>query len=150
MGARSQDVVLYTIGYEGHSLSSLVRTLKDNNIERLVDVRLRPHSRQKGMSLMSLFERLRKAGIHYDHLGELGNPVSSRSLFFAGEIDKGRRAYRRIITNGKASSVDTLVGLARAQRTAIMCREGNAEDCHRWVIAEVAAERDQGVMVKHL
>lgn len=148
---RAEDPVLYTVGYEGFVPSALVRALQDRRIERVVDVRLTPHSRKKGFSLMSLFERLHKAGIHYDHISELGNPPEIRAAFHAGELAEGRRRYRGLITNGAAPYVDALIGLARAQRTAIMCRESDPEACHRWVIAEVAVERaGGGLRVEHL
>ena len=144
-------VVPYTIGYQGRSLPALVRTLKDHGVERLVDVRLTPHSRQRGFSVMSLFEGLRRAGINYEHVKDLGNPPEIRDRFFAGDLVGGRAAYRQLLTNGHSHAVEHLISLARIQPTAILCRESDVKECHRAVVAEVAAERAPFTLkVEHL
>lgn len=145
-----ESTVLYTIGYEGRSVTSLIKTLSEVGVERLVDVRMRPSSRQRGFSLMQLYERLRKAGIQYEHVRELGNPPAIRALWYAGEMGRGRRKYRAHLKNGSSDHLDYLVGLAKLSPTAILCRERNPEECHRSVVAEVVAERDERIGIVHL
>ncbi len=145
-----ESTVLYTIGYEGRTVTSLIKALNKAGVERLVDVRMRPSSRQRGFSLMQLYERLRKAGIQYEHVRELGNPPDIRALWYAGEIAKGRRQYRAHLKNGSSDQVNYLVGLAKLSPTAILCCERNHEECHRSVVAEVAGERDESLGVVHL
>jgi uncharacterized protein (DUF488 family) len=137
----SDQVTLYTIGYEGRTLSQFVRTLKESGVERVVDVRLTPSSRVRGFSLMSLFAALRKEGITYEHVAKLGNPPEIRELFHRGDIVDGRKQYRRLLNNGRAAYVDYVVGLAKLHPTAILCREADAARCHRAVVAEVAKKR---------
>ena len=146
----SSPSVLYTIGYEGRTLGALVRALREAGVERVVDVRLTPHSRQKGFSVMALFEGLRKAGLSYEHIRELGNPPEIRTLFHSGDVEQGRAMYRRFLKNGAGASVDYLIGLAALQPIAILCREHDAESCHRHVIAEVAQRRTETLKVVHL
>lgn len=99
---------------------------------------------------MGLFESLRKAGITYEHRRELGNPQEIRALFHAGRLDEGRRQFRAFLENGSSSAVDVLIGLARAEPTAILCRERDPLDCHR-LVAEVAVERsDEHLRIEHL
>ena len=150
MTGPEKPTVLYTIGYDGLTVPALVRKLQEAGVERLVDVRKRPSSRQRGFSLMQMFERLRKSGIHYEHLKGLGNPDDIRALWFAGELEKGRKQYRRYLENGSSGDVDLLIGLAKLKPTAILCRENDHETCHRSVVAEVAAERDPSIEVVHL
>jgi uncharacterized protein (DUF488 family) len=138
MGAK---VTLYTIGYEGRTISQFVRTLSAGGVERVVDVRLTPTSRVRGFSMMSLFQALRKTGITYEHVGKLGNPPDIRQLFHDGNLGEGRKRYRRMLNNGRAPYVDYVVGLAKLQPTAILCREADARACHRAVVAEVAQKR---------
>lgn len=141
----------YTIGYEGRTPSELVRNLKEHGIRRLVDVRLQPMSRVKGFSLMSLFEHLRKAGIAYEHMGELGNPPEIRALFHEGQLVEGRKQFRRQLKDGRRATVDLLVGLAHLEPTAILCRERDVSNCHRAVVAEVVGERSpESLKVIHL
>jgi uncharacterized protein (DUF488 family) len=114
-------------------------------------VRLQPMSRIKGFSLMSLFEHLRKAGIVYEHMRELGNPPEIRAMFHNGDLDAGRRKFRRQLTDGRSAAVDVLVGLAHIEPTAILCRERQAASCHRSVVADVAFERSpKSLEVVHL
>jgi uncharacterized protein (DUF488 family) len=143
-------VVLYTIGYEGHSSTSLVREIKRHKIARVLDVRLTPQSRQRGMSLTSLYEAFRKAGVQYEHVRDLGNPKPIRILFHEGRLREGRAAYKRLLSNGKASALDLVIALASVQRIAIMCRESDAEECHRIVIAEALGDRDTNIKIVHL
>jgi uncharacterized protein (DUF488 family) len=141
---------LYTIGYEKRSVGKLVRTLQENSVERLVDVRLNAQSRKKGFSVLALFEALRKGGINYEHVRELGNPPEIRSLFWSGEIAEGRDEYREHLTNGQSEYVDYLVGLVRLGPTAILCLEDDPDRCHRSVIADVAQAGAPDIRVVHL
>lgn len=145
-----ESTVLYTIGYEGRTVPTLIKALSEAGVERLIDVRMRPSSRQRGFSLMQLYERLRRAGIQYEHVRELGNPPEIRALWYAGEIGEGRRRYRAHLKNGSSDHVAYLVGLAKLSPTAILCRERDHDECHRSVVAEVAAERDEGIGIIHL
>ena len=147
----TDNAILYTIGYEGRTLPGLVRALISHGVERLVDVRLQPMSRHKGFSLLALFEQLRKSGIAYEHMKELGNPHEIRHLFHSGKFDEGRRRFRSYLENGSGAAVDVLVGLAALERTAILCREHDPAGCHRAVVAELAAERSgDRLQVEHL
>jgi len=137
----SDGVTLYTIGYEGKTVPEFVRALKQSGVGRVLDFRLTPSSRVPGFSMMGLFQALRKAGIAYEHLGQLGNPPEIRELFQSGELAEGRKRYRRLLANGRSSSVDYMIGLAKLQPTAILCREADPALCHRAVLAEVAGRR---------
>jgi uncharacterized protein (DUF488 family) len=150
-GEETRESVLYTVGYEGRTLSGLVRILKQHAVRRLVDVRLQPVSRIKGFSLMALFERLRQAGITYEHMRELGNPPEIRALFHEGQIDEGRRQFRNLLENGNGLAVDVLVGLVQLEPTAILCRERDVSTCHRAVVADLAVSRSgDSLRVEHL
>lgn len=143
--------VLWTIGYEGRSPTNLAQTLKANGVRRLVDVRLSPQSRIKGFSLMGLFEHLRKAGIAYEHMKELGNPPEIRALYQNESLEEGKAQFRAFLEDGNGIAVDILIGLASLEPTAILCRERDHSHCHRTEVAEMAIERSgQRLTVKHL
>jgi len=149
--AEPAEVVLYTIGYEGRTPGNLVQALKAHEVRRVVDVRLQPVSRVKGFSLMALYEQLRKAGITYEHRKELGNPREIRQLFHEGQLTEGRRRFRALLANGNGGAVDVLVGLARIEPTAILCRERTAATCHRAIVADLAVERSATKLrIEHL
>jgi uncharacterized protein (DUF488 family) len=148
----AQDtVVVYTVGYENLTPGRLARVLNEHGIRRLVDVRLQPMSRKRGFSVYALFEGMRKAGIKYEHAGDLGNPPEVRALFQNGFLDQGRHRYRKIIENGKSDAVDLILGISRLEPIALMCLEADADRCHRLVIAEVMKERaGAGFRIEHL
>jgi uncharacterized protein (DUF488 family) len=146
----SQQVVLYTIGYQGRSMAGFIRTLQEAGVEKVVDVRLNPVSRDKRFNMMKLFQELNRSGISYESVRELGNPHDIRALWQNGELERGRRQYRTFVNNGAAAHVDYLIGLARLGVTAILCRESDSHECHRSVIAEVAQERDTTIRVVDL
>ena len=141
---------LYTIGYEGHSGASLVRTLQAAKVRRLIDVRLTPNSRRRDFSLNALFQRLHRAGIAYEHHRELGNPPDIRKLWEGTTLDEGRLRYRQLVKEAPGDPVDRLIRLARIEPVAILCREREPHRCHRSVVAEVAVERDEGLGIIHL
>jgi uncharacterized protein (DUF488 family) len=144
-----RTTVMYTIGYEGRTPEDLVEVLKRNRVAVLVDIRLSPQSRMKGFSLRALFETMRKAGIRYEHMRDLGNPPEIRALFHGGKLEEGRRRYRAFLTNGHSAALDALISEAQRQPTAILCVERFPGDCHRDVVADVAGTRSD-FRVEHL
>ena len=141
---------LFTVGYSGRTLPQLVATLHEHGITRVVDVRDRPQSRKPGFSALALFEGLRKDGIVYELDRTLGNPEAIRELWKNGRLSEGKAAYRRRVRNGTAHRIRFLIELARIDRVAILCLEGDANECHRGVIAEEAARLAPELQVRHL
>ncbi len=143
----SDGIVLYTIGYQGRTLAGFIRTLQEAGVEKVVDVRLNPVSRDRRFNMMKLFQELNRSGISYESVRGLGNPQDIRALWQNGDLERGRNQYRKFVNNGAAAHVDYVIGLARLGATAILCRESEAHECHRSVIAEVAQERDESIRV---
>jgi uncharacterized protein (DUF488 family) len=141
---------LFTVGYSGRTLPQLVATLHEHGVTRVVDVRAKPQSRKPGFSALALFEGLRKKGIVYELDRALGNPDEIRELWKDGRLAKGKAAYRKRLRNGTAHRVRFLVDLARIDRVAILCLEGDAGECHRGVIAEEAVRLAPGLVIRHL
>jgi len=137
---------LAQVGYQGHTLTSLLAELAAAGVSRLVDVRLNAVSRKPGFSKTALREALAGAGIVYSHWPELGNPKANRAGFggTAAEVDAARAAYAGLLTRPAAMhSVDRLVEAARAQTVALLCFEADVERCHRLVLLHTAWMRAQ-------
>lgn len=76
---------IYTIGYEGWDLADFIKTLKDNKIEVLVDVRESGASMYKPeFSKKVLKERIIASGIKYFDRPELGVPFEVREAYING------------------------------------------------------------------
>src|SRR5260370_38363424 len=72
---------LFTIGYQQHSLDSLVQSLSENGIQVLMDVRQNASSRKAGFSKGKLGDAITGAGITYVHRPDLGTPSSIRAIY---------------------------------------------------------------------
>jgi uncharacterized protein (DUF488 family) len=136
---------IVSIGYEGRSVEELLDILEANLVEVLVDVRLNPISRKRGLSKTALREALDKRGIGYVHERDLGNPKDNREPFVTGDLPRGRRRYFARLDNSAA--FDRVMGLVRAHTVALLCFEHDERQCHRQCIVERALARDSSVRV---
>lgn len=139
---------IWTIGYEGHDVESLVLRLRKARIERVVDIRELPLSRKAGFSKKPLAAGLEHIGIQYSHLRALGTPRVVRHAYRAGgPFEDFRDAYLAHVEGNQAALAE-LETLARAQRCALLCVEADASACHRSVLTDVLAAR--GWRAEHL
>jgi uncharacterized protein (DUF488 family) len=141
---------LLTIGYEGRTLPQTVRLLREQDVERLVDVRARPQSHKPGFSSLALFDGLRKAGIAYDSDRALGTPDDVRALWRAGDLAAGRARYRKLVRGPRRARLELLVAIVSFERVCILCFEADPARCHRSVIAEEAVRLRPELVVRHL
>jgi transcriptional regulator with XRE-family HTH domain len=130
---------LVSIGYEGHTLDSLVEELAAQHVQTLVDVRLNAVSRRPGFSKNRLRAGLALAGIDYLHLRALGNPQHNRAAFHTGNVGEGCRVYRHEINGPDGrTALATLTDLASQHPTAVLCVEREESACHRQVVIDLA------------
>ena len=73
-----------TIGYEGGTVDTFLRTLREAGVELVLDIRAAPVSRKKGFSKNQLAAHLADAGIGYRHLRGLGTPKRGREAARGG------------------------------------------------------------------
>jgi uncharacterized protein (DUF488 family) len=123
---------IYTIGYGGRTPRDFVDLLINNQVPRVVDVRLRPDRASLGAySLAKSPEKgiqrlLGDAGIHYVSLVELGN-------LFLGFDDWPAR-YERLLKESGELLLSRLLEIEPP--FALLCAEKRVADCHRQLIAE--------------
>jgi uncharacterized protein (DUF488 family) len=140
---------IYSVGYEGLEVRSLVERLAQASVTLVVDVRLNPISRKPGFSKKSLGAELEAAGISYRHEASLGNPPENRNSFRSGGGEEGRRRMREILTNGSDSALRRLLQDATGNRVAVLCVERGPQHCHRQVITDMAQEIDPTIDILH-
>jgi uncharacterized protein (DUF488 family) len=143
--------MIYTIGHSTRPLDELLALLGAHGVKRLVDVRTIPRSRRNPQfNLESLPEALRRAGIAYTHMPELGGLRRSRP-------DSPNTAWRNASFRGYADYMQTrefeeglqkLMDLAGREQTAILCAEATPWRCHRSLIADALTARR--VPVEHI
>ena len=145
----STAFALYTIGYEGSSISDVVERLKEARIQIVVDVRELPLSRKPGFSKNSMSTTLRAAGIDYVHVRPLVCPKPIRARY---KVDLNWRSYcRDFETHLQKQTAATLAlaELSSKRRACLVCFERDFTRCHRSIVAERIAATASG-QVAHL
>src|SRR5579884_1019581 len=84
---------IFTIGYEGATVTEFVAALQAAGVQRVIDVRAIANSRRPGFSKNSLRASLDEAGIDYVHLRALGTPAQGRAAARSGRTGDLRRIY---------------------------------------------------------
>ncbi len=129
---------LYTVGYEGLDVDEFTLFLKKKKIQVIADLRKNPVSRKKGFSKHKLAEQLALKKIAYVHFPALGTPTAWRKLEKDGKITRNKMFedyVAQIIPRGKIE-IKTLREMMKRKRTALLCYEADATDCHRSFVAK--------------
>ncbi len=150
-GASATKLVIMTIGHSTRPVKILIRLLKAHQVRRLVDVRTIPRSRhnpQFNRSQLSL--ALHSARLHYTYMGGLGGFRHARTdSLNAGWHNASFRGFADYMQTPEfRNNLDKLIGLAKSERTAIMCAEAVAWRCHRSLIADALLA--QGIEVQEI
>ena len=135
---------IFTIGHSTRPIDEFIRLLASNGVERLIDIRTIPKSRHNPQfNGDSLARSLRKAGIDYVHLKELGGLRRARS-------DSPNTGWRNASFRGYADYMQTeefekalarAIELANDKTSALMCAEAVPWRCHRSLVADVLLVR---------
>jgi len=143
--------VVWTIGHSTWSLEELGALLRENGVQRLVDVRTVPRSRHNPQfNAETLPQDLAAQEISYTHMAALGGLRHARK-------DSMNTGWRNANFRGYADYMQTsefdhglheLMALAGEQTAAIMCAEAVPWRCHRLLIADALTVR--GIEVRHI
>ena len=138
-----------SVGYEGRSVEELVQVLRAEDVAVLVDIRLTPISRKRGLSKTALTSALRDAGIEYVHHRELGNPKWNRDGYRAGE-STSLALYRRVLRSSEGrSALRHVTELFDGGTVALLCFERNHGECHRRQVVEELGEMCDDLQVTY-
>jgi len=143
------DLLIHTIGHSDHTMAAFTDLLRRHTISLVVDVRSQPYSRwTHQFNRETLAHDLAETGIGYRFMGDaLGGRPADPTLYDPGQESPD---YRRVEQTGAyQAGIDRLLELARTERMAVMCSEGDHRHCHRHkLIAQTLLER--GVQVLHI
>lgn len=127
---------MFSVGYEGRTVTEFLRHIREQGIQRVIDVRERPQSRKKGFSGRGLQQSLEEAGVEYVHLGELGTPKEVRKAYKGGgSFSTFERRYRSHLDT-QDDALKILVALSLEKPSALLCFERDWRVCHRSVLCE--------------
>jgi uncharacterized protein (DUF488 family) len=142
--ARPNDnsICFFTIGYEGSSFEGYLNRLIRNNVKTLIDVRRNPLSRKYGFSKKTLSETLKKLGIEYVHIPELGIASDKRQeLNTQADYDRLFDSYeKKELKQNKPALKQLFDILLDRKRVAITCFEAHVCMCHRGRIAKAISQ----------
>jgi uncharacterized protein (DUF488 family) len=131
---------IFTIGYEGATVSEFLAALQKAGVERVIDVRAVPNSRRPGFSKTPLRSALAEAGIDYVHLRALGTPAEGRAAARAGRHDDLERIYAGQLELPEAMAQSAqMIELAAEKPSALLCYERDPAHCHRTLLLDAAA-----------
>jgi uncharacterized protein (DUF488 family) len=131
---------IFTIGYEGATVSEFLSALQQAGVERVIDIRAVPNSRRPGFSKTPLRNALAEAGINYVHLRALGTPADGRAAARAGRKDELKRIYAGQLELPEAiAETGKMLDLSREKPSALLCYERDPAACHRTLLLEAVA-----------
>jgi uncharacterized protein (DUF488 family) len=133
---------VYTIGHSTHPIAEFVALLQHAGVDFVVDVRTIPRSRTNPQfNFDTLPHSLKKAGIGYKHIAELGGlrarqkrVPESPNTFWENESFRNYADYA--LTESFRKGLDMLEALAAQHACALMCAEAVWWRCHRRIIAD--------------
>ncbi|HUX55668.1 MAG TPA: DUF488 domain-containing protein [Bacteroidales bacterium] len=136
------NIVLFTIGYEGVSLEEYLNKLILNGIKMLCDVRKNSLSMKYGFSKSQLKNACEGVGIKYEHIPDLGIESDKRKeLHSQSDYDMLFRQYRNdTLTKTRPQQEYVLELLKKNKRIALTCFEANIYQCHRKHLAEAVTK----------
>lgn len=137
------NMCFYTIGYEGSSFENYLNRLIQNNVITLIDIRRNPLSRKYGFSKKTLSDTVKKFGINYIHIPELGITSDKRqTLNTQTDYDELFEAYeKQELRKNKAALSQVFEIFKDHKRVAITCFEALVCMCHRGRVAKVLSQR---------
>jgi uncharacterized protein (DUF488 family) len=143
---------LYTIGFTQKSAERFFSLLRENGIERVVDIRLHPGGQLAGFAKQDdlRFFLARLADCDYHHLPLL---APSEELFsdYRRNRDWERYTQRFEALMDERQVPDVLERRLFEERVAcLLCSEASPERCHRRLVTERLARHWPGVEVIHL
>jgi uncharacterized protein (DUF488 family) len=135
---------MMTIGHSTLTIEAFLRTLQENGVELLVDVRRYPGSRRyPHFGQQTLLASLRDAGIEPAWREGLGGrrAVRKDSVNTGWRVSSFRGYADYMQTGPFHAEIDWLMG--RVEACAIMCSEAVPWRCHRSLIADALLARGQ-------
>ncbi len=146
-----ETLLIHTIGHSDHTAAAFIDLLRQHGVTLVVDVRSQPYSRwtpQFNRETLARDLADADASIAYRFMGDaLGGRPADRDLYDPGQEHPNYRRVER--ADVYQSGIDQLLELARSERVAVMCSEGDHRHCHRHLlITQTLLER--GVRVVHI
>lgn len=140
---------VFTIGHSNRTIEDFIALLRENRVERVIDIRTIPKSRHNPQfNEDALAPALRAKKIGYVHLKKLGGlrhaRADSENLGWHNASFRGFADYMQ--TEEFEEGLARAIKLAEAKPSALMCAEAVPWRCHRSLVADALLVRKIPVM----
>lgn len=146
-------MTIYTIGFTQKSAEQFFESIKKNNIELLIDVRLNNKSQlagfSKGSDLCYFLKEI--CGTKYIHCDEYAPTKELLSAYQKGSVswDEYEQTFDAIME--KRGVCKTFLSRFGAfERVCLLCSEPTPEHCHRRLVAEKIQRSNDDIKIVHL
>lgn len=144
---------LYTIGFTQKRAATFFELLRQNGVQRLVDIRLKPDGQLAGFARQSdlpYFLGPLAAGCRYVHL-----PALAPTKEILGDYRRDRDWPRYVVRFERLMDERNIpAALSQGEfvelTSCLLCSEPTADRCHRGLVAERLVRSWPGVEVIHL
>jgi uncharacterized protein (DUF488 family) len=135
---------IFTVGHSTRSIDEFVELLRAHGVKGVVDIRSIPRSRHNPQFNTDVFEHsLLQEHMSYKHIKELGGLRRARkeslNLGWRNASFRGFADY--MATSEFSEGLESLIEIARAKETAIMCAEAVPWRCHRSLIGDALTKK---------
>lgn len=131
------NIVLFTLGYEGITIESFLNKLVKNNVKVLCDIRKNAVSMKYGFSKNQFHDILEKMDIKYVHIPSLGI-ISNKRKNLDSKVKYATlfSEYEKTTLKNELKSLEYIHQLLKVQkRVALTCFEASHNQCHRSRVA---------------
>lgn len=144
---------IHTIGFTQKTAKVFFESIKDNNIEILLDVRLNNRSQlagfTKGVDLEYFLEEICRC--KYEHRIEYAPTKEILDAYRKKEITWDRYTEKYIaLLEHRSDYQDFSAKYGHYENICLLCSELTAEYCHRRLLAERIAMIDPLIMINHI
>ncbi len=146
----SDEVIVFTLGYEGINLETYLNKLISKHVFAVCDVRRNALSRKFGFSASILSSVLPQLNIEYKHFPALGIvPEKRRNLNTKSDYKVLFQHYCESIID-RQEELEFLRQIIESKRRVVLtCFEADPEQCHRHCISDFL-ESEYHYQVEHL
>ena len=135
---------IFTVGHSTRSIEEFVELLRAHGVRGVVDIRSIPRSRHNPQFNADLLAHsLEQKGMSYKHIKELGGlrhpQKDSINLGWRNASFRGFADY--MATPGFAEGLASLIEIASARETSMMCAEAVPWRCHRSLIGDALTKK---------
>ena len=153
MTNRTKPATLYTIGFTQKRAEEFFTLLQENQIRKVIDVRLNNRSQLAGFSKGRDLEYfLRTIGkIDYEHHPELApsKEILNRYKKEKGSWEEYEHSFLQLLNSRR---VDVFIHSNDLDHCCLLCSEPTAEQCHRRLVAEEICRHQSGskIIISHI